>query len=246
MRTPTVLGLIPARGGSKSVPRKNLRPLAGRPLIAYTIETARGAASLDRLIVSTDDAEIAEMGRRYGAEVPFLRPAAFAQDDTPDLPVFQHALEWLGAHEGYRPDLIVHLRPTSPFRAAGDIDAAVHLLWSHPEADAVRSVCVPLQNPFKMWRIDNGTLRPLMGSLADALYNQPRQQLPPVYWQTGCVDVTRYETVMSKQSMTGSVILPLVMADQGVDLDTVEDFESAEAAMRRSTSPNVNENNRDN
>src|SRR4051812_883607 len=110
------LAVIPARGGSKQVPRKNLKLLGGKPLIQWSIEAARAATELDRCIVSTDDEEIAEMARALGAEVPFLRPAEFAQDNTPDLPVFQHAIRWLGEHEGYRPAMVVHLRPTLPFR----------------------------------------------------------------------------------------------------------------------------------
>jgi N-acylneuraminate cytidylyltransferase len=122
------LGLIPARGGSKGIARKNLTCLAGRPLIAHTIESAKKASSLDRVIVSTDDEEIAAVARSFGAEVPFMRPAELAEDATPDLPVFVHALEWLQQHEGYTPAFVAHLRPTSPLRTAQHIDEAVSLL----------------------------------------------------------------------------------------------------------------------
>lgn len=230
---PTVLGLIPARGGSKGVPRKNLRLLAGRPLIAYAIDVARAATSIGRVIVSTDDQEIRNVAHQHGAEIPFLRPPELAADDTLDFPVFEHALKWLEAHEGYRPDIVVHLRPTSPFRTAEDIDRAVDLLWRHPEAHAVRSVATPRQNPFKMWRVEGGVLHPLIGRPEDELYNQPRQQLPAVYWQNGCIDVTRYETIMSKRSMTGTVVLPLIMSEQHfVDLDVPADFDLAEGLIR--------------
>ncbi|HEY5670648.1 MAG TPA: acylneuraminate cytidylyltransferase family protein, partial [Anaerolineales bacterium] len=111
-----VLTLIPARGGSKSIPRKNIRPFAGHPLIAYSIAAGLCAETVTRVIVSTDDDEIAAVARRYGAETPFLRPDEYSQDNTPDLPVFQHALNWLEEHDGYRPEIVVHLRPTSPFR----------------------------------------------------------------------------------------------------------------------------------
>src|SRR5215207_6350228 len=117
------LAIIPARGGSKGVPRKNLRLLGGRPLIQWSILAAQSARTLDRFIVSTDDPEIADAARSLGAEVPFLRPAEFAQDDTPDLPVFRHALEWFAENEGYEPDAVVHLRPTLSFRPADLIDA---------------------------------------------------------------------------------------------------------------------------
>lgn len=147
-----VLAIIPARGGSKSIPRKNIRPFAGHPLIAYSIAAGLAAETVNRVVVSTDDEQIAAISRRYGAETPFMRPEEFSQDDTPDLPVFQHALRWLRENEGYRPEMIVQLRPTSPLRRVRHIDQAVHRLLDRPEANAVRTVCVPFQNPFKMWQ----------------------------------------------------------------------------------------------
>jgi len=146
-----VLAIIPARGGSKSIPRKNIRPFAGHPLIAYSIAAGLAAKTVTRLIVSTDDEEIAAISRRYGAETPFIRPAEFSQDQTPDLPVFRHALHWLAEHEGYQPEIIVQLRPTSPVRRVAHIDQAVRILLERPEADSVRTVCVPFLNPYKMW-----------------------------------------------------------------------------------------------
>src|SRR5262249_7126007 len=118
-----VVAIVPARGGSKAIPRKNVRLLGGVPLIAYSIEAGLTARTVDRVIVSTDDEEIAAVARRFGAEVPFMRPAALAGDSTPDLPVFQHALDWLDAHEGYRPEIVVQLRPTSPLRPPDCVDA---------------------------------------------------------------------------------------------------------------------------
>jgi len=117
-----VLALVPARGGSKGIPRKNIRDFAGHPLIAYSIAAGLHAALVNRVIVSTDDEEIAEVARQYGAEAPFLRPAEFAQDQSLDLPVFQHALEWLAEKENYHPDVVVQLRPTSPVRPPGFVD----------------------------------------------------------------------------------------------------------------------------
>src|SRR5512136_3026677 len=117
-----VLALIPARGGSKSIPRKNIRLFAGRPLIAYSIAAGLAAETVTRLIVSTDDEEIAQIARKYGAETPFLRPTEISQDNTPDLPVFQHTLTWLADQEAYAPEIVVQLRPTSPFRRVTHID----------------------------------------------------------------------------------------------------------------------------
>ena len=229
----SVLALIPARGGSKGVPRKNLRLLAGRPLIVHAIKVAQQTAQIDRVLVSTDDSEIAQVAQQHGAEVPFQRPARLAADDTTDLAVFQHALTWLDAHEGCHPDVIVHLRPTSPFRTSNDIDQALQLLADHPEADSVRSVSRPSQNPYKMWRIDQGVLVPLLDNETKEAYNQPRQTLPTTYWQNGCVDVIRLDTILAKQSMTGQVIVPMIMNQPlQCDLDRAIDFDIAEAMFR--------------
>lgn len=230
-----VLALIPARGGSKSIPRKNIRPFAGHPLIAYSIAAGLCAETVTRVIVSTDDDEIAAVARRYGAETPFLRPDEYSQDNTPDLPVFQHALNWLEEHEGYRPEIVVHLRPTSPFRRVSHIDEAVYRLMARPEADAVRTVCVPFQNPFKMWRIEpDGFMRPLGVELGipHEPYNQPRQMLPEVYWQTGYVDVAWSDTILVKDSMTGERILPLIIdPSQWIDIDSADDWRRAERLL---------------
>ena len=231
MRT---LGLIPARGGSKGIARKNLACLAGRPLIAHTIESAKRAASLDRVIVSTNDEEIAAVARNFGAEVPFMRPAELAEDATPDLPVFVHALEWLQQHEGYAPAFIAHLRPTSPLRTPQHIDEAVSLLRDHPDADSVRSVTEPSESPFKMWQIEEGRLLPLLATdRENEPWNLPRQALPTVYWQNACIDVIRYETIMVRRTMSGTRIVPYVMDDVVIDIDTPRDLQLAEWAMTR-------------
>ena len=138
LRKPIILALIPARGGSKGIPRKNLVPLLGKPFIAYSIEQALASAWITRTVVSTDDAEIAAAARQFGAETPFMRPAEFAQDHSLDLEVFQHALRWLKKEEGYTCDLVVHLRPTGPVRRVEVIDEAIELMLAHPEADALR------------------------------------------------------------------------------------------------------------
>lgn len=222
-----VLAVIPARGGSKGIPRKNIRDFAGHPLIAYSIEAGLSAQMVTRVIVSTDDAEIASVARECGAEVPFLRPSEFAQDQTLDLPVFQHALAWLAERENYHPDVVVQLRPTSPVRPPTLVDEAVNLLLDHPEADSVRGIVPAGQNPHKMWRIDpaTGQMRALLAVEGiDEPYNAPRQVLPPVYWQTGHVDAIR-PRVFAQNSMSGKVILP-VMIDPNytVDIDTPKDW----------------------
>ncbi len=228
-----VLVIIPARGGSKSIPRKNIRPFAGHPLIGYSIAAGLAAETVTRLIVSTDDEEIAAISRRYGAETPFLRPADISQDNTPDLPVYQHALRWLAAHGGYEPEIVVQLRPTSPFRRVNLIDQAVFRLLEQPAADAVRTVCAPFQNPYKMWRIGHdGYMRPLLETEFKEPYNMPRQALPDVYWQTGYVDAAWADTILTKNSMTGSRILPLIIdPSEWIDIDSPDDWRRAERML---------------
>ena len=228
-----VLALIPARGGSKSIPRKNVHPLGGHPLIAYSIAAGRASEFVTRVVVSTDNDEIAEISLRYGAEIPFMRPAEHAQDNTPDLPVFEHALQWLAEHEDYHPDIVVQLRPTSPFRRLWHIDSAIARLIERPDADAVRTVIVPFQNPFKMWTIQpDGLMQPLIKTEFKEAYNMPRQALPDVYWQTGYVDAAWADTILTKHSMTGDRILPLII-DPGdwVDIDSPDDWRRAERLL---------------
>jgi N-acylneuraminate cytidylyltransferase len=228
-----VLALIPARGGSKSIPRKNIRSFAGHPLIAYSIAAGLAAESVTRLLVSTDEEEIAAIARKYGAETPFLRPAELSQDNTPDLPVFQHALQWLEENEGYRPEILVQLRPTSPLRRVWHIDQSIYQLLAHPEADAIRTVCEPFQNPFKMWQIDpEGFMQPLIHTEYQEAYNMPRQLLPVVYWQTGYVDAAWRDTIIEKASMTGERILPLVIPpNDWIDIDSADDWRRAERLL---------------
>jgi len=228
-----VLALIPARGGSKSIPHKNIRLFAGYPLIAYSIAAGLAAETVTRVIVSSDDPEILEVARHYGAETPFLRPEEYARDQTPDLPVFQHALQWLEENEGYRPEIIVQLRPTSPFRRVAHIDQAVYRLLERPDADAIRTVCIPFQNPYKMWQIGaNGLMAPLLQTEFEEPYNMPRQALPEVYWQTGYVDAAWTDTLMRQDSMTGRNILPLVIdPSEWVDIDSPDDWRRAERLL---------------
>jgi N-acylneuraminate cytidylyltransferase len=228
-----VLAVIPARGGSKSIPRKNVQLFAGHPLLAYSIAAGVRARTVQRVIVSTDDGEIAAIAREYGAETPFLRPPALAQDDTPDLPVFEHALSWLEENEGYLPEIVVQLRPTSPVRPPGCVDRAVEILLAHPEADSVRGVVPSGQNPYKMWRVgSDGRMEPLLHNGFKEPYNMPRQALPRTYWQTGQVDAIRATTIRTRGSMSGEIILPLILEPRyAVDIDNPRDLERAEWLM---------------
>lgn len=221
------LAIIPARGGSKGILRKNIRNFAGYPLIAWSIAAANQSKAVTRVIVSTDDDEIAAVARQFGAETPFLRPAEHAQDNTTDLPVFVHALKWLDEHEGYKPDVVVQLRPTSPIRPRGLVDKAIEILLAHPDADSVRGVVSAGQNPHKMWRLtdENSPMKNLLD--VDGIeepYNAPRQILPPVYWQTGHIDAIRTGTILNG-SMSGKNIYPLVIDPRfTVDIDNLQDW----------------------
>ena len=237
-----ILALIPARGGSKSIPHKNVRLLAGFPLIAYSITAARQSKLVSRIIVSSDDDEIASIARGFGAETPFLRPVEFAQDNTLDLPVFTHALNWLKEHEHYQPDVLVQLRPTSPLRPPDCVDQAIQILQDHPDADSVRGVIPSGQNPFKMWRLtDQGRMTPLL-SLAGMSepFNAPRQALPQTYWQTGHIDAIRLSTILQKGSLSGDVIYPLHIDPRyAVDIDTLRDWQRAEWLINQGDFPIV-------
>ena len=211
---------------------KNIAPLAGRPLIAYSIEVAQQCRRISRVIVSTDSEQIREVSLSCGAEVPFLRPAEIAEDDTPDLPVFIHALRWLSEHEAYHPEIVVHVRPTTPLRTPERVDEAIEALLGDPDADSVRAVSPPLQNPFKMWTVGEPYLEPLVDIGIPEPYNQPRQKLPVVYWQTGYIDVVRTSTLLDKESMTGDRILPFIVDSQFVvDIDQPFSLRLAEFLM---------------
>ncbi len=238
----SVLGLIMARAGSKGIPQKNIADCAGSPLITYTIEAAKRSAAITRLIVSTDGEEIAAVARAYGAEVPFMRPAEIAEDNTLDIPVAQHALEWFSQNEGYMPDIIVHLRPTTPLKATVDIDRGIRMLIDTPDAESVRSICSPTHTPFKMYRLVEGDpyLQPILRKEFPETfaefpepYNMPRQKLPPIWRHSGYVDVMRRSTIEAG-SISGAKMLPLPFeAWRDVDIDNPSDLVSAGQIITR-------------
>lgn len=229
-----VMGLVTARGGSKGVPGKNIKLLNEKPLLYYTLSEAEKSTHISRIVLSTDDERIAEVGRTYGAQTPFTRPAELGGDDVTDLPVFRHALAWLEENEGYRPDIIVHLRPTAPLRLARHIDKGIDMLV-RSDADSLRSVCPAPKHPCKMWKIDGEVIEPFLPEkiCGKESYNKARQALPPVYIQNGSVDVTRWGTIMEKNSMTGDKILGMLMDEkESVNIDTELDFTVAEYLLK--------------
>jgi N-acylneuraminate cytidylyltransferase len=227
-----ILAVIPARGGSKGIPRKNIKNFAGYPLIAYSIQAALNSKYVTRTIVSTDDIEIADVAESYGAEIPFLRPAEYAQDSTLDFPVFENLLQTLIADENYKPDLVVQLRPTSPIRPVNLVDEAIEIMVGNMEIDSVRGVVPSGQNPYKMWKIDpqNGFMSGLLPveGIAEP-YNSARQALPDTYWQTGHIDVIRSHVILEQKSMSGKKIKPIyINPDFTVDIDKPSDWQRAE------------------
>jgi len=224
-----VLGLVTARGGSKGIPRKNLRPVAGRPLIAWTLDAAKAARSLSRVVVSTDDPEIALVARSLGVDAPFLRPAELSGDASAHLDVVCHALDWLASHQGQQFEYVCLLQPTSPLRSAGDIDGAVELAVSR-RAEAVVGVTPSPVHPNLIYRMDlNDTLTPLLSPIAG--YAR-RQDLPPVYVLNGAIYVNRIEALRRERTFTPAGALGFLMpTERSLDVDSEEDLRSAETAL---------------
>jgi len=226
-----VLGLIPARGGSKGVSRKNIRLLLGKPMLAYTIEAAKNAGRLTRVILSTEDEEIAEVGLKYGVDVPFMRPAELARDTTPTLPVIQHAIESLEAiGEVY--DAICLLQPTNPLRRAEDIDNCIEL-FEETGADSVISIRqVPHEyNPkWVYWKNADGKMVLTTGETAPI---SRRQDLPPAFHREGSVYVTRKTVLFEAGNLYGTDVHGYeIEPEHSVNIDTLEDWNEVERRLQ--------------
>lgn len=233
----TVLGIIPARGGSKGIPYKNIAPIAGKPLIYYTIREAKKSKWLDACVVSTDDEKIAAVAKSLGADVPFLRPKKYARDKSPDIEFLRHAVGWLEKHRGWKPEIIVILQPTSPTRSAEDIDNVIKFMIDQ-NCDSVRTVIDPSPfNPFKMWTIidfKTGKMKPL---LPTKLYKKlgtdvPRQLLPNYYLQVGLVYATRSKFIKQGKVWGPDVRGYVIDAKKFTDIDTTEYLKRAERALK--------------
>ncbi len=231
-----ILAIIPARGGSKGLPGKNIRHLLNHPLIAYSVLAAKQSALITRTIVSTDDETIANVAKEYGAEIPFIRPAAFAQDLSTDFEVFTHALSWLKENQNYVPDYLVQLRPTSPVRSNGMIDECIQKMLNYPNAHSLRIVTEAPVTPYKMWKIadESQPMKPLLNvDGMDEPYNMPRQQLPKVYWQIGTLDVIKTSVITEEKKMSGINILPHIVPNYlAVDIDDITSFDKAAAVIQ--------------
>lgn len=225
-----LLAVIPARGGSKGVPRKNVRPLAGRPLIAWSIDAARRSGVVARIVVSTEDAEIAAIARTEGAEVPFLRPAELAQDDTPTLPVLQDVVRRLAAADGYRPDAVLTLQPTSPLRRPEHIRDAAALFAADPAADSLVS-CIEVPHVFHPRSVMKRNEAGYLVAYLDGGQPYRRQDKETVFARNGAaVYITRTERLADFVFGGNLVCFPMDEHDS-LDIDTVADFEEAERRM---------------
>jgi CMP-N,N'-diacetyllegionaminic acid synthase len=230
-----ILAIIPARGGSKGVPGKNLKKINDISLVGWSAIHAKESKLITRTIISSDSEAIIAEAVKHGAEAPFIRPAELAGDLVLDWPVFVHALDYLKNSENYIPDFVVHLRPTAPLRKQGWIDSAIQLLIDHPEADSVRSVSMPDKHPYRIFRIAaDGYLDPIMKAEHPTPYLLRRQDLPPMYYYNCVIDVTKPSTLYQKQSMTGDKLLPYIMnPDEVIDIDAPRDLEIASLMMRQ-------------
>jgi len=229
----TTLALIPARGGSKGIPGKNVRPLFGKPLIAYTIEAAARAQRISRIVVSTDDPAVAQASTVWGAEVPFMRPAELGADTTPMLPVMQHAVRTL-EESGSRYDLVCLLQPTSPMRHPDDIDACIGLLQEQ-NADTVISVLPVPEKHNPHWVFESDGAGGLRLSTGEATPIPRRQELPPAYHREGSIYIVRRDVLMNSNTLYGSKIVGYVMdAARSVNIDEPADWDAAVSLMSRS------------
>ena len=229
-----ILALIPARGGSKSIPKKNIVDLDGFPLIAYSIAAAKMSPHISRIVVSTDSKEIAEIAKQYGAEVPFMRPAEYARDDSPDIEFFRHALEWLQEQERYIPDLVVHLRPTTPLREPALVDKAIEEIIADENATALRSAHESEHTAYKLFRKEGDYIH-FFGqedfAQNEDYYNRGRQILPKTYNPNGYVDVIRPE-VLQQTGMLHGLRIRAFITERVADIDRKEDIASAEQLLK--------------
>ncbi len=233
MKAPTAVGLMPARSGSKRVPGKNVRLLAGHPVLAYTIAAARASGVFGNIVISTDDERYATLARHYGAEAPFLRPANIAGDVSPDIDWVEHALAEL-EKKGERYDCFSILRPTSPFRRAATIRRAWEAFRAADGADSLRAVEKCKQHPGKMWVVRNGRMHPLLplSPGQQPWHSTPYQALPEVYVQNASLEIAWTRVVRDQRTIAGVTIVPFFTEGlEGVDVNDQRDWEWAEGVV---------------
>lgn len=226
-----IITIIPARGGSKGIPKKNIKPLLGNPLIAWTIEQAKNSKYIDRIVVSTDDKEIAEISRKYGTEVPFLRPKELARDDSPTIDAIMHALNWFEERGEYF-DIVVLLEPTSPLRKENDLDIAIELFIKNiDKADSLVSVGeVHLENPYITKKVEDGYVKAFI-EINETIYQ--RQQLPKVFFPYGVVYLSKTNALRKYRTFYQERTIPyFVERWQNYEIDDIYDFICVEAIIK--------------
>ena len=223
-----VVAIIPARSGSKGVPDKNIKLLAGHPLIAYSIAVARLANGIDRVIISTDSEKYAQIARKYGAEVPFLRPAEISGDGSTAYDFIKHALDWMDAHEGHSPTYIVLLLPTTPLREICYIESAIKIIINNDKASGLRSIHEMSETAYKTVEIDGGYMKCICsGSFDVDTANLPRQGYPKTYQPNGYVDIIKSDYVIENGKLFGYRVIAYV-TPRVIEVDTVDDFDYLE------------------
>lgn len=234
-----VVGIIPARGGSKGVPKKNIREIGGFPMIAYSIAAAKMVKNMDRCIVSTDSDEIAGVAKNFGGDVPFLRPSEFATDSSTDIEYIKHAMEWFNENEGYIPEYWVILRPTTPLREPQVIDDAIDEIVNHSEASSLISIHEFAETPGKMFGMHDGFLHGLCPmDPRPEYFTLPRQAFALSYFGNGYVDIVKTSTVVNHDSCFGSRMLGFKAPDTG-EIDVPEDFKKVEFYLSESKSKSI-------
>jgi N-acylneuraminate cytidylyltransferase/CMP-N,N'-diacetyllegionaminic acid synthase len=225
-----VTAVITARGGSKSIPGKNIALVGGKPLIAWTIEAALRSPSLARVLVSTDDPGIRKVAIKWGAEAPFLRPDELAQDESPHIPVVIHAVDWLETMEKQKLDYVLLLQPTNPFRTTEDIESSIQLIIEK-DGDSVVSVCEALSHPYLVKRIgDDGKLHPFIPTPEGYL---ARQTLPAAYVLNGAIYLVKRDVIMNQKTFhTDRTYAYLMPAERSLDIDTPWDLYVADLVLK--------------
>lgn len=230
-----VLAVIGARSGSKSLPNKNIKLLCGKPLLAWITVAAAASKLIDKLVISTDSAEYAEIAKEHGAAAPFLRPAEISGDKALDIEYLTHAVNWFKANENWKPDIILRLPAASPLCRTEFIDKCIELLTGDPAADSCRTVINAPKHPYKLWRNENGTLKPFMPESITGhdIANQPRQSFPEALSHTDVIAV-RHDCLINKKSLSGDKILfHKVDKKDAVDIDDEKDFLLAEILLKQ-------------
>lgn len=226
------VALIPARGGSKSIHKKNIVKLGNYPLIYYTIYVAQKTKLIDRIIVSTDDLNIKEISCSFGAEVPFIRPKAISDDYTGDFEVVDNMLQWLVKNEGFVPDSIIYLRPDFPFRKVKTLENAINIYMNDQKADGLRSIKISQEIPYKMWKIKNNYLVNVLGKIdIKEPHNSARQLFPQTYYPIGYIEIYKTQIVLNNKTLKGKKIIPFIIQDEIINIGSQKDLEKAKSRI---------------